>query len=87
MGLDIDFFNNFDLGNPDPINFDDIAHFGININFDNDNSNNVINPSSADFDPSLKDTLKEAGLSLGPLETIQEAYKLSQPFITFETCQ
>ena len=39
MGLNIDFFNNFDLGNPDPINFDDIAHFGFNINFDNDNSN------------------------------------------------
>ena len=28
MGLNIDFFNNFDLGNPDPINFDDVAHFG-----------------------------------------------------------
>ena len=71
------FFNNFDLDNPDPINLDDIAHFGFNINFYNDNSNNVINPSSADFDPSLEDTLKEAGLSLGPLKTLQEAYTSS----------
>ena len=52
-------------------------HFGFNINFDNNNINNVINPSSADFNLSLEDTLKEAGLSLGPHETLQEAYTSS----------
>ena len=82
MGLDVD-FNNFELGNPDPINFDhDVAHFGFNINFDNDNINNVINSSSTDFD--LEDTLKGSWIITN---TSRSLHELSQPSITFETCQ
>ena len=83
MGLDVD-FNNFDLGNPDPINFDhDAAHFGFNLNFDNDNINNAIlvNSSSADFD--LEDTLKGSWIITGTSRnTPRSLHKLSQPSIT-----
>ena len=76
MGLDLD-FNKFDIDNIDAIQFNvdcDIANFGfnnLNNDFDNFDLGGFDIENGANFN--FEGALKEAELSLGPRETLQEA--------------